>query len=116
MSGRRSHPRFAVATPWDGAMRVLRDVVVDRVERDELLAISHTAAVIGEVMTLDLAGAAGSLVLRVRVVESRPVIIEGAVKHRIRLGLLQPEPESGVELEFQAAAATADAGTGAEAV
>ena len=42
MSGRRSHPRFTVATPWDGAMRVLRDVVVDRVERDELLAISHT--------------------------------------------------------------------------
>jgi hypothetical protein len=44
------------------------------------------------------------------------VIIEGAVKHRIRLGLLQPERESGAELEYQAATATADAETRAEAV
>jgi hypothetical protein len=97
-------------------MRVLRDVVVDRMERDELLAISHTAAVIGEIMTLDLAGAAGSLELKVRVIESRPVIIEGAVKHRIRLGLLRSEREAGSALEFEAAPVVTDAATRAEAV
>jgi hypothetical protein len=97
-------------------MRVLRDVVVDRVERDELLAISHVPGVIGELMTLDLTGAAGSLELKVRVTESRPVIIEGAVKHRIRLGLLQPERPAAPEMEFDAAAAVADAETRAEAV
>jgi hypothetical protein len=97
-------------------MRVLRDVVVDRVERDELLAISHVPGVIGEQMTLDLTGAAGSLELKVRVTESRPVIIEGAVKHRIRLGLLQPERAASADMEFEATAAVADAETRAEAV
>lgn len=116
MSGRRSHPRFAVATPWDGAMRVLRDVVVDRVERDELLAISHTPAVMGEIMTLDLAGAAGALELKVRVIESRPVIVEGAVKHRIRLGLVQSPREAGSEIEFETAPVVADGSPRAEAV
>lgn len=90
MSGRRSHPRFAVTTPWDGAMRVLRDVVVDRLDRNELLAVSHTPAIVGEEMSLDLVGGGTSLELRVRVLESRPVIIDGAVRHRVRLSLLQP--------------------------
>ena len=91
MSGRRSHPRFAVATPWDGRMRVLRDVVVNRSTGDELLAISHNAAVAGEEMSLGLVAAGGSLDLRVRVLESRPVIIDGNVRHRIRLALVQTD-------------------------
>ena len=90
MSGRRSHPRFAVATPWDGAMRVLRDVVVDRVDREELMAVSHAPAIAGEDMSLDLVGAGKAIELRVRVLDSRPVIIEGAVRHRIRLAVLLP--------------------------
>ena len=89
MSGRRSHPRFAVATPWDGAMRVLRDVVVDRVSREELLVISQAPAIAGEDMTLDLVGAGTTMELRVKVLESRPVIIEGTVRHRIRLCVVQ---------------------------
>ena len=95
MSGRRSHPRFAVATPWDGAMRVLRDVVVDRVSREELLVISQAPAIAGEDMSLDLVGAGTTMELRVRVIESRPVIIEGTVRHRIRLSVMQP----GAEIE-----------------
>jgi hypothetical protein len=71
-------------------MRVLRDVVVDRVDREELLAISHGPAVAGEDMSLDLVGAGKAIELRVRVLESRPVIIEGAVRHRIRLAVLRP--------------------------
>src|SRR5688572_26680067 len=91
MSGRRSHPRFAVASPWEGSMRVLKDVVVQRAQQEELLAISHTAGVLGEEMTLDLIGSGKTLALRVHVVESRPVIIEGSVRHRIRLRLLAAE-------------------------
>ena len=85
MSGRRSHPRFSVATPWDGAMRVLRDVAVQRTAADELEAISQHPAVAGEAMTLDLMGAGEAIALKVRVVDSRPVMIDGAVRHRIRL-------------------------------
>jgi len=102
MSGRRSHPRYAVASPWDGAVRVLRNVVIDRPERDELLAVSNAAAVVGEAMSLDLMGGGRSLALKVRVLESRPVIIEGSVRHRLRLALMsaldqQPLPDMSVE-------------------
>ena len=96
MSGRRSHPRFAVATPWDGSMRVLRDVVVDRVNREELLVISQVPAIADEEMSLDLVGAGTTMELRVRVIESRPVIIEGAVRHRVRLTVIQ----QGAELDL----------------
>lgn len=119
MSGRRSQPRFAVSAPWDGAMRVLRNVVVDRLDRDELLVISHGAAVVDEEMTLDLMGAGQSLLLRVRVIESRPVIVDGAVRHRIRLTVLRPGAElvlsEAADVESPAAAIDA-ASAGVEAI
>ena len=91
MSGRRSHPRFAVATPWDGAMRVLRDVVIQRSESGELQAVSQQSAIAGEEMTLDLVGGGETIGLKVRVIDSRPMILNGAVRHKIRLALLNGE-------------------------
>ena len=88
MSGRRAHPRFAVTNPWDGGIHVLRDVVIDRTDRNELLAVSQAPGVVGEEMSLELFGAGASLALRVRVVESRPLIVDGAVRHRLRLELV----------------------------
>jgi hypothetical protein len=96
MSGRRSHPRFAVATPWDGAMRVLRDVVIMRSDSNELHAVSHVPGMAGEEMTLDLLGAGMTLGLKVRVVDSRPMMVEGAVRHRIRLAVKSTEAETPV--------------------
>jgi hypothetical protein len=95
-------------------MRVLRDVVVDRVSRDELLVISQVPAIVGEEMTLDLVGAGTTLELRVSVIESRPVIIEGAVRHRVRLMVIQP----GAEIELPTTSPVADLETnaGAEAL
>jgi hypothetical protein len=90
MAGRRSHPRFAVANPWEGAVRILRDVVVDRTSRDEMMAVSQAPGVLDETMTLDLMGGGVRLGFRVKVLESRPVIIAGAVRHRLRLELLGP--------------------------
>ena len=88
MAGRRSHPRFAVATPWDGAMRVLRDVILHRTGPAELMAVSQTPGLIGEEMTLDVIGGGTSVGLRVKVVDSRPLMVDGAVRHRIRLEVL----------------------------
>ena len=90
MTGRRSHPRFAVANPWEGAVRVLRDVVIDRTSRDELMAICQAPGVVDETMTLDLMGGGVAFGCRVRVLESRPVIISGSVRHRLRLALIDP--------------------------
>jgi hypothetical protein len=87
MSGRRSHPRFAVANPWNGAIKLLSDIVVNRTEQHELLAISNSAAVVGEELSLDLFGGGQNIAMKVRVLESRPVIVDGTVRHRVRLGL-----------------------------
>ena len=109
MSGRRSHPRFAVAIPWNGAMRVLRDVVVDRTGRDELLAVSHVPAITGEDMSLDLISAGRNLALKVKVLESRPVMVEGAVRHRIRLAVTDLRALMGVVERAAVEAADPDA-------
>ena len=93
MSGRRSHPRFAVASPWSGAIRILRDVVIDRTKRDELLAVSNVAAVAGEMLSLDLIGGGQSVAIKVQVIDSRPVIIDGTLRHRVRLALPEAELE-----------------------
>ena len=61
--------------------------VVNRTSRDEVMAVCQVPGVLGETMTLDLMGGGITLGFRVRVLESRPVIIEGAVRHRLRLGL-----------------------------
>ena len=103
MAGRRSHPRFAVSTPWDGSMRVLKDVVIHRTDSEELLAVSRTAGITGEEMTLDVMSAGASLGLRVRVLESRPVIVDGSVCHRMRLALLVGEPGTTGDTDADAA-------------
>ena len=85
MLGRRSYKRFKVTPSAKGVMRVLRDVVVQWTRDNEWTAIGREAGVVGETLVLDLG--VGELPLRypVRVLESRPVIIEGTVRHQLRL-------------------------------
>ena len=94
MSGRRSHPRFAVTTPWDGAIRILRDVVINRIGVDELLAVSNAPAIVGEMLSLEVIGAGQRATMRVQVLDSRPVIIDGSVRHRVGLKLVDVQPET----------------------
>jgi hypothetical protein len=90
-------------------MRILRDVVVDRTSRDELMAVCQVPGVLGETMTLDLMGGGITLGLRVTVLESRPVVIDGSVRHRLRLGMIPSVSEARV-------AADAKSGVAAEAL
>jgi hypothetical protein len=78
-------------------MRVLKDVVVHRTDSDELLSVSRTTGIVGEEMTLDIMGAGTRMGLRVRVLESRPVIVDGSVCFRMRLALLNAESTAAVE-------------------
>jgi hypothetical protein len=66
-------------------VRVLRDVVIERMEHRELVAISQTPAVIGEDMFLELFSGNGCIALKVRVLDSRPIVISGSMRHRLRL-------------------------------
>lgn len=90
MFGRRSHARLSLTTAWEGVLRVLRDVlVVQRAERGEFVAISREPAVVGEALTLDLTADDTEVSLPVRVQETRPVIVDGAVRHRLVLEPLE---------------------------
>lgn len=104
MAGRRSHPRYGMATPWEGAVRVLREVVVDMRGTNELVAVSHSPGVIGDEMFLDLIGEGRNVQVRVRVIDSQPVIVGGAVRYRLRLVLASPGEESDAALQFEPSA------------
>ena len=88
MSGRRGHQRLTVSGPTSGAVRVLRDVVIERMQHHELVTISQTPAAIGEEMSMELFSGNGCVALKVRVVDSRPVLISGSMRHRLRLLML----------------------------
>ena len=74
-------------------MRVLRDVTIDRAEGNEVHAVSQVAAVVGEEMTLDVMGAGAEVALKVRVIESRPLMVQGVVRHQVRLAVTSGRPE-----------------------
>ena len=70
-------------------MRVSGDVVVERhdEERREVWVTSSLPARRDEMLTLDVSGKGRTM--KVRVVESRPVLVEGAVKHELKLAILE---------------------------
>ena len=79
-------------------MRVLRDVVVDRTTDNELFAVSVAPGVVGEDMSLELITGVDRRSLRVRVLDSRPVIVSGGVQHRLKLAVIDAytEPPSAL--------------------
>lgn len=88
MSGRRSHARFAVSPAVEGVVRVLRDVMVQQNGDQELTVISREPGVLDECMALEIGESAEGVSMRVAVAESRPLIMDGSVRHRLRLRVI----------------------------
>jgi len=85
LSGRRSHLRFDVVQSPDGVLRVMRDVVVQSVAHNEVIAISREPGLLGEAVTVDVSAEQPGSGMHARVVESQPVVVNGTVRHRLRL-------------------------------
>ena len=85
MSGRRGHQRLTIGNRAEGAVRVVRDVMIERMDHEELVVISPTAAVSGEEMSLELFSANGRITRTVIVRDSRPAVINGSMRHRLRV-------------------------------
>lgn len=83
--GRRSYARFSIEPSGQGVLRVLRDVIIQEIGSDELMVIGREAAAVGDSLTLELATLDGASPLNVRVVECRPLVVDGALRHRLRL-------------------------------
>ena len=87
MRRRRRDPRYSLASPWEGTLRIPGEVVIERRDeaRDELWVLSASPAHREEILTLDVSG---PQTLTVRVVESSPVLVDGSIRHRLRLSIV----------------------------
>ena len=90
MADRRRDKRFKLTERTEGALKLFPDVVVQQDGPDEWTGISRQPAVAGEMLVLDVVQfdeVEGEIYRRlpVCVVESRPVIVDGDMRHRIRL-------------------------------
>jgi hypothetical protein len=88
MRGSRRDPRFALSVPLEGSLRVPGNVVVERYSGDEVWVVSSSPARRDEILTLDLAGSGPARTMNVRVVDSVPVLIDGVVRHGLRLAIM----------------------------
>ena len=90
MADRRRDKRYRLNEPADGSLRIFPDVVVQRNGGDEWIALSREAALTGETLVLDVVLTdADAMEMRQRfpvyVIDSQPVIVDGDIRHRIRL-------------------------------
>lgn len=77
-------------------MRISRDVVLQMNDSGrDIAVISEAPGVVGEKLTLALVSSAGQVELHVMVTESRPTVIEGALRHQMRLEILSGPSAAG---------------------
>ena len=88
MRGTRRDLRFVLSSPLEASLRTPGDVVVERYADDEVWVVSSSPARVDEELTLDLTGSGPALTIRVRVVESVPVLYDGTMRHGLRLAVL----------------------------
>ena len=91
MLGRRSYGRLAIVDGAEGMLRLTRDVVLSERAPGEWIVTSREAGVLGETVVVGLLEEGPTYVAKV--VESRPVITDGAVRHRLWLRRVDPQDD-----------------------
>jgi hypothetical protein len=84
MFGRRNYHRYGVSNA-EGHLRVVRDVTVFHGVEHELVVISEDPEPSGERLTLERIVDGQVTSIEVSVVDSQPAIVDGAIRHRLRL-------------------------------
>ena len=82
MFGRRSHARFSVLPSPEGVLRVLTDVVVQSATPDHMVVVSRYPGVLGELVSVQSPDDDDVVA---RVLESHPIVVDGSVRHQVRL-------------------------------
>jgi hypothetical protein len=81
MLGRRSHARISLESGAEGVLSLARDISVRTSGDGHLVAISRDAAAIGERVRVLLSD--DDVTVVAEIIESKPVICDGAVRHRL---------------------------------
>ena len=92
MLGRRSHVRISLESGAEGVLSLPRDVSVHIGHDGQIVALSRDGAAIGERVRVLLAE--DKIDVFAEVVESKPVISDGAVRHRLVLRCCEGLPAS----------------------
>ena len=89
MSGRRTFPRFRTLRAWSGRLRASRQVAVNLTEPGEVLTvISDGPGVVDEELTLALVQDGEQVDVKVRVVATKPQMLNGVLRHHLTLEVL----------------------------
>ena len=91
MSGRRSHQRFAVLASPEGILRVMGDVVLESQTSEQIIVVSRQPGVPGETVSVQSPHESETIVTA-QVLESQPVVVDGSIRHQVRLQQLNRMP------------------------
>ena len=99
MGDRRRHQRFVMTDACEGTFQLLEDVTIEDVSADQLRLLSVSPAKPGEVVSVEVPGEQGNgnAVFRGQVAESRPVMTDGTLRHRVVVKMTYPGDESAPE-------------------
>ena len=89
MLGRRSYARVTIVEGAEGVLRLARDIGVSEREDGDWIATSREAGVLGETVVVDVLGE--GITVAARIIDSKPILTDGAVRHRLRLRRLDVE-------------------------
>ena len=84
MSGRRQYHRYSV-TNAAGNLKVVRDVTIWRDIEDDIIAIGDEPEPTGELLELEHMVNGTLITIQVSVIESHPTMVNGSIRHRLRL-------------------------------
>jgi len=94
MSGRRNQSRVTFVNA-SGVLRVSRDVLVKKVANDELVAVSDEPGVAGDVLMIAFSMNEVRETVTVQVMASRLRLVNGAVKHELKLRRIESHAACG---------------------
>jgi len=96
MGDRRRHQRFVMTDACEGTFQLLEDVTIEDLCADQLQLLSVSPAKPGEVVSVEVPGEQGNgnAVFRGQVAESRPVMTDGSLRHRVVVKMTSPGDES----------------------
>jgi len=83
-----------IAEGAEGVLRLARDIALHERRDGDWTATSRDAGVLGEVVLIDLLDE--GITLTARIVESKPIVIDGAIRHRLWLRKLDPDDPARV--------------------
>jgi hypothetical protein len=93
VSGRRVFPRFRTFGAWLGQLRISKQVAVDLTEPG-LTVISDSPGVVDEEFSLALVYGGRHVDVKVRVVATSPQVLEGVLRHQLKLDVLDDQSAS----------------------